>query len=519
MAREDVNIKVSSNVAEAIQMWKAMEEGPQAMANQMDIMSQRGKKGANDMASAFEGLIGKWASITTGIMAAKAALDIYIQAKERMNELENENTLTVDEASRRLFVQGTVTDTDEQSRIRQQVLRIGTNRATTGENAFAAATQLVSSGFSMDETVNGGGLDEFLKILNTTNASGANTNPDELAKAMVQYMTASGQDLTAENLRSNGIAIQSLFRGTNLQVGGLARFAPEAATIAQFTGQTSNEMGAAYSQFLDVTDDAKGSTAYRSGVVSLATAGADRKKTEALKQLGLDVTDVDFQGESFEQVLQRLSTAFGKVSGDQRNVLMKQLFGQDGMTFGNVMLSDQAIAEYRRRVALTKDEAGFNATLGIAESGISAEERRTTTMEQQNFFDEDRKLTTEDYNQRIAAQSKLRGDSDWTIWWRQWGYNRARNFMSDADAADFKSLGGTEGIESPVSLTPDEVRALGNDPSRLKEVQSGSARGEFYRRELERAGIDINITLRDATGNEIPQDAEVQNLNQPGGGN
>jgi uncharacterized protein YqeY len=31
MAREDVNIRVSSNVAEAIRLWQAMEAGPQAM--------------------------------------------------------------------------------------------------------------------------------------------------------------------------------------------------------------------------------------------------------------------------------------------------------------------------------------------------------------------------------------------------------------------------------------------------------------------------------------------------------
>ena len=36
MAREDVNIKVSANVAEAIRLWKAMQEGPQQMARELD---------------------------------------------------------------------------------------------------------------------------------------------------------------------------------------------------------------------------------------------------------------------------------------------------------------------------------------------------------------------------------------------------------------------------------------------------------------------------------------------------
>ena len=44
MAKDDVNIKVTADVAEAIRLWNEMSKGPQKMANEMAAMGVKGRK-------------------------------------------------------------------------------------------------------------------------------------------------------------------------------------------------------------------------------------------------------------------------------------------------------------------------------------------------------------------------------------------------------------------------------------------------------------------------------------------
>jgi hypothetical protein len=491
MPREDVNIKVSSDVAEAVRLWKAMQEGPQQMANEMEAMGQKGKKSTKGITDELVGMVGKWASIAAAIGVAQKAMEGYFESQKKNREQADKSSLSVDESARRFYVQGGIRDAQSQRKATETILGVAEMRAVDSNTAFGAATQLVSSGFNSDDVTQGGVLDQFLQILNATNAAGGNADAEGLAKAMTQYMTANNMDLSALNVRKVGVGVQRLFTGTNLQIGNLSRFAPESATIGEYSGLGAMEQAALFSQFLDVTDEAKGATAFRSGVVSLATAGSDKTKQRGLEMLGLRPEDVDFQGESFFDVQRLLAERRAGLSGDQRNIADKMLFGQDGLTFANVLLNQDAIGEGRRRVGLTQDEQGFVDTLAIAEQGIAANDRRTGVLEDRAFFDEDKTITEEAARRQIRARNKLNGNTAIDVAAAgidEFIYNRALNF-TDAEGA--AALVG----------------------------QGAAATGQNYQPGKQQVEVSINMTVKDAAGVERPERVEVEAVPRQGGGN
>lgn len=387
MAREDVNIKVSANVAEMIQLWKQMDEGPEGFARAVQGMSQRGRESAKSLGDEVLGMVGKWVSVASAVAMVTKEINDQIAAERRLREERNQSTNQTDDLFNRFQVQASVAPGAQADQLRTQLLSIAANRRVAPDVAIPSATQLISSGSTVNELIAGGGLDAFLQTLVTTNASGGNADPTQLAKAMVMYLTSHGQRPTGENILQSGSAVQRLFQGTNLQIANLARFAPEVATISKFAGTGPVENLAYFSQFLDTMDESRGATAFRSGVVSLATAGANMEKTRGLKMLGLAPGDVDFQGESFADVQKRLTRAFGQLPGDQKNVAAKLLFGQEALGFYNVLLNDQAIAEGQRRIGLASDQAGFQETLAIAESSRGASARQAESLAAGALYD------------------------------------------------------------------------------------------------------------------------------------
>lgn len=386
MAREDVNIKVSANVAEAIRLWKAMEEGPDGMARELDSLGAKGRKAASGMAGEFDKLIGKWASVAGAIQAAKAILDAYIKSQKEALDRTGESTVTVDTRSRELFVQSGGTRSLES--LRKAVLDIAINRSVGPEKAFDSAKQLVSSGFSIGEVLEGGSTDAFLQVLAATNQSRPDVNAEELAKALALFMTSTGAPLNRKGIMGAGSALQSLFQSTNIQADQLAMFAPEAGTISKFSGLQGPEQLAILSQFLNVADIAKSKTSFRAGVVSLATAGATPDKAAALKQIGLTPEDVDFQGEDFFEVQKRLTGALGAVTGDVRNQVMKRLLTQEGLLFGTTLLTPEGMAQTAQYQGMAKSRGAFDQAVAVSEGSIEAKRAAAKSFETQQHFDE-----------------------------------------------------------------------------------------------------------------------------------
>lgn len=410
MAREEVNIKVSANHAELLQMWKQMEKGPEGFAKAIETMGAKGEKATKGIGDEITSWIGKWVTVGAGISAATKLINDQYEAMKRLREYRIQTTDSVDEAFSKFQVQAGLPAGPKADAVRNQLVSIAAQRHSAAIPAIQAATALGSAGASVKD-ITGGGLDEFLQLVNASNESGKDVNQAELAKAMVLFLQANGRSPNREGMRDTSLAIQQLFGDTNLQLSNLARFAPEAGKISQMSHMAPVEQLAAFSQFLGTDEESRASTAFRSGIVSLATAGATPEKARALQSLGLKPGDVDFQGEDFATVQKRLTGAFQGVAPERRNMAAKKLFGDEGLGFYNVLLQPGAGEEMQRRIAMAQSTDGAAERLGIAEGTRGAEMRQADSYEAYGQYDATAK-NTEVVKKRMQALFRIYGTGD-----------------------------------------------------------------------------------------------------------
>jgi hypothetical protein len=386
MAREDVNIKVSANVAEAIRLWKAMEEGPKAMANQLDAMGGKGQKSVKGLNDELGAMVGQWASIGAAIEAARKILEAYMKTQRELRELESNATHTADKASRELA--NLAPSSKALGQIRNDMLDLAIRRRVTPERAKEAAAALLGAGYNYDDVMKKGGAgDAALRTLAATNAAGGNVDAKSMVDAMTGFLDATSQEKNSANLVAAGQAAQAMFATNKLEIADLQALAPRAANIFATTG-LKNEQIAIMSQFKDVTTADIGATAFHGAVNRLGGAGNNRARSRALAELGLTPADVDFQGESFFDVQSRLAGAFER-AGPNADRLKQALFGDEAKLAGNVLFSSQGAALTRRRLAESKDASGFDRAANITEGSLEAKGNAITSEGVKSFFTED----------------------------------------------------------------------------------------------------------------------------------
>jgi hypothetical protein len=502
MAKEDVTIKVSADMAQALQGWKQIADGPQALHGALQRVSELEQRTSKDWTSSLVRVVGQWASVTGAIALARQELNLYLQDRRRLREEENAATNTIDNLANQFYVQGRI-PTSQQDQFRQQILGVSAARRTDATTGFTVGTQLVSSGLSPQQAVGGGVLDEVLALLSATNASGTGGDPRQITKALVQWMTANNLQPTRENVHGQARALQSLFAGTNLQLAELGQFAPAAATIQRFTGMAPEQSLATATQFLDLTNIERSRTSFQTAVTRLATAGANTEVQRGLGMIGVSAGDVDFQGESFEQAMQKLIAGFGGVDGAKRNAAAKLIFGQEALSFYTTITQPGALEETRRRVGLTGDEAGYQETISIAESGRGAAARQAETAAQAALFNE-AALDPEVLRNRLQA---LMG---------QYGLNRTQRVnVLNAFEHPGSPLGRFFGFEDYYG-PEDQAQAAAE---RLRfNIPGGASAREDLSQQLYRQIIGqqpLNIRLLTPDGRDVPIQVEANDLNTP----
>ena len=300
-----------------------------------------------------------------------AGLDLIKSANEEIIKQAGEIAERYDEAAKKFRVQSGLRGLeagDAQRRIEGNAVA----NAVSIDRAFAAATQLVSSGFSAREA-SGGSLDAFLDVLAATNAAGGEADPAELAKGLAGYLQSQGLGLNADNVRKVGGGTQRLFKGTNLQLDALPALAKEGASLRQTLNP--EESLAAASVLLDTGKDGSGTaTALRNVTSRLQTAASDKGRSAALGSIGLDPADVDFAGENLETVLNRLADALEGRDGPTRAGVLESLAGTESRSSLESLIAGRG--DIRRRVALQRDLSGFEDDVGIAQRGIGAGKTR-----------------------------------------------------------------------------------------------------------------------------------------------
>lgn len=490
MAREDVNIKVSADVAEAVRMWEAMKRGPEAMAQELEATGRKGKQAGSDMQREFTSLIGTWSSIAGAIGLAKQTLSEFADIQKRVNENARSASVGPDAMARAFAVQGGLSN-QQLEEARRQITQIAINRRVAPETAFSAATQLVSSGFSPSEVTTGGGLDNFLKVLAASNATGANVDSQDLSQKLVQFLSATGQQRTAGNVLSTGQQIQALFKGTNIQLADLGQLAGEAAKINQAFPELGNQQLGIFSQFRDVQEASVGSTAMRAALIAIRTAGATPEKAKALASLGLSPEDVD--DESFATVQERLTGAFERAGPVQANIAAKKLFGDEGLIARQILFTPEGMATTRERLAMGANAAAFERDVALTEGSISARNAEASSRQamrnfDQGFYDPDtvRKNLVEAF--RREGQSAT---------------------AAEFQASKFDFFQETLGLDAETSLRL-AFPAITQEQAQFRNQVLKQSQGELP------GDLKIRVQIQDQDGLAVPGKSDVAKMNDRG---
>lgn len=367
----DVLINLDAREQAAIRAFQNIERATDRIARGMDSVNRRTRQGRSQLQAWGNQIKG----VALGYLGITQTLSLISAANRQIIEESAQIGAKVDEQNRKFRVQsglrGLQADaaTKRIEKIAEAVPLSDDPRAA----AFAAATQLVSSGFSAEEA-SGGSLRAFSEVIAASNLAGRDTDPRELAQALASFLNSQNLALNEANVRSVGGGLQSLFRGTNIQVADLAEFAKEGAS---FAGKLSvPEQLGAFSALRQAMPAGESSTGLRNIVSRLGTARTQKKKVDALKEMGLSPDDVDLIGENLDTVLGRLSSGLAKLRAEEREGALKTLFEEKGVSVAKLLIAGRNAVAFGAKRA--QNLAGFDEDVQEATSGRVAAARRQT---------------------------------------------------------------------------------------------------------------------------------------------
>lgn len=299
-----------------------------------------------------------------------AAVTRAWQDQARLREEVEATSLAMDDLTRKYQIQAGLTAL-QAGEARQAILKTALGNATDQETAFAAATQLVSSGFQRPEQT--GVLDAFLKITASSNL--AAENPQELAQGMGQFLQAFGMEKNAANLLDLGVRGRGLFTETDVQVADMSQFA-KAAPVLSSAGLSMEESLSGLAILRETMQASEAATQMRNVVSTLATAGSDKGKADVLKSMGLKPGQLDFVGEneSLPEVLSVLQRGLQSLPEEQRTPAIAKLFGRESAAGALTLLGN--VDKFETFAELQNDHEGFAAGVNVSQSGPNAALRR-----------------------------------------------------------------------------------------------------------------------------------------------
>ena len=329
------------------------------------------KRAARELGSSrFGKMAGSVRGVAAGIFAGAgvlAGLRFWINANSKILKQADQLKTKFDTVATRFAVQSGISELEEESATRK-ILDVAETRRVPVEQVADAATQLVSSGFSVDEVLQGGGLNEFIRGLNASNAVAKDDeqiDSKELAKAVGQYLASQGLEKNTANLKEITRNVQALFKTTDVQLADLGALAKVSSGFRDVL--TQQEQLAVFSVLRETEGGASEAAVLQRNIIGRSrTARSSKTKIAALESLGLKPDDVDLIGESVVDVLERYGDAIRatqKTSPETVAPAIKQLFEEKAVAGVLNLAADRNGVRttdlIRQRVLSLSDTSGF----------------------------------------------------------------------------------------------------------------------------------------------------------------
>jgi len=396
----DVVVRMSAQEAGAYRAWKEQQEGVEGVATKLRGLKGRTDDAKTSAAEYFAANAGKWVAMATGVGSVVAGLQKVLALNRELRGEQSQATFSTDALMRRFALQAQLGE-EQIPEARGKLFAIANRTSLPFETVSEAGKQLISSGFTYEDAVHGGALEEFAKGVKASAAEGKDFDARQVSESVVQFLHAQSspkdRELTAANLKRAMREVQSLFLTTNVQFSELTNLA-QAAPSMSLAGIDPTTQLALFSKARDVIDPQMAGTMLRNVISRMVTIGGAELTPEAQKELGFDedekVESLDVQKtrkkglqilgvkpEQVDLVGESVDEAFGVMAGGFKRLLdagktadaaaaAKAIFGERGSVGAIPLILGYREIEERRKMA--RDESRFTKALAVGTSGESA---------------------------------------------------------------------------------------------------------------------------------------------------
>ncbi len=479
MSRDEAQVRFTADDREVERAWAKQFAQMDRLERKLD---QAGRKAQASGDMGMKSFLG-WAA---GIFSASQALSAFVSHMERANQAQQQHnaqsaktTRNWDEAFRKLGVQASVYGDDELAQLKTQVAAMSRKYAFSPLVGQRAATEMVSRGYDIREVVQGGALEEIFSFAAATNQAGG--DPEEHIAALIKGLEAYGMDLSRENIRRAARGIQAGFKGTPLQASTFARSAEVLSGFKQMTGAEFEEATATMAVLSKTLGESKIATAMQNFGNYFATAAGQQEKVKALAMMRLRPHQVDFQGESYLEVLDTLAEAMERTRPEVFNTALAKVVGGENVSATLTLIRNRD--EIRQRaieIASPEAEAAYAKDVAFATSGEAADLRRAESRQEES---QNRPGSTivEAIATEIEAVGRERGWTGAQIANVQeaFRYNMANNLspseaLSNAMIGQFAGKTGTQEAHALWKNLVTHVFADAPDLSEQERIQQGN---------------------------------------------
>jgi AraC-like DNA-binding protein len=450
----DVKWTFFADTAAAERAIQRLEQQNAKLENSLAQVSRKSKDSSGAFVSGMKQQLMSVVQLGAGLLSVQNLLATAHNEAQKLFRVTDAVANRTDVSMRKIRILGNL-DAVQGDAAKDRIHTIAQQMGYSNTEGEDAARELTSAGFDIKEAT-GESLKALFKSLAANQEFGENINTGDLARASASYLQSQGQELTGENLERIGIFVKKLADVSTVGIADLGEIAKHGAT---FSGKLTQE-----EQFAGVTalrkegrPGSEAANALEKVTLSLTGKGDKKKTQEALKELGLDSTDVDMIGESFLESLKKLDEGLKKVAPERQDTILTKLFGVEHISAAKSLITkNDYVAQL---TAGQNDREGFDRAVSIGTGGRAASERRAKA------FEEDALESTADRFSEEAVKSVRRAEE------RKAGFSGLRTSLNDMQYSLLRSFGANQETAVRSVTGSGERGSVGGSVSGDKVIQ------------------------------------------------
>lgn len=380
---QKIEFELAANDTSAKAAWERQQKAINAVIEKLGKLEDASAKAGKTQEGWVGKGVGKLAGMAAGYLSVTGAIGGVIAANKEMMDQADQAALKYDELFRKVNVQANMLGVAGEAG-QKRILDTAIVNAATAEESAAIAKALAGSGFNAEQAT-GSALDAVLKAQAAMGQQGEGKGA-VIAESVAKYMNSLNIPMTGENMKSVMVAVQ---QSAKAGFGKFEDMAQLSGKVGGFSGKAdSADVLAAFNiGLLNSASADTASTGLKIFGDRLMGAKGDKEREGLLKKAGIKPEDVDFIGEKFDTVMERVGKAVEAMPEANRAPWMQKMFGTETAGFAGKLLENRGrMDEFR---AVMGNEKGFAADVEEMTSGKAAARRRLGLMAERDAAEKD----------------------------------------------------------------------------------------------------------------------------------